>query len=137
MRTHSLPSLLDRLFVDFDEGRALAPAPRSFQPPLDLAEFPDRYEVVTDLPGAKQEEVTVEFTDGALQIRGELASEATPDDGRVLRRERPAGRFARTVAFRDEIDVEQIEATFRDGVLRVSVPKSERNQPRQIPVEIH
>jgi HSP20 family protein len=135
MRTQSLPTLFDRFFADLE-----APVRRpeaAFQPALDLVERPDRYELTLDLPGTPRESVDVEFDEGALAIRGERAAEATPEDGRVHWRERRAGRFERRVAFRDEVAVDAITATYRDGVLRVVVPKSERARPRQIPVAVH
>ncbi len=136
MRSQSLPSLLDRWFADFDETPS-APVARTFRPALDLIEYPDRYEVVADMPGVVQENVEVEFTDGALQIRGERPSEAAPEEGRVFRQERASGKFGRSVVFRDDVDVEKIEASFSDGVLRVRIPKSEKSKPRQIPVAVH
>ena len=134
MRIHTVPSLFDRFF---DEAFAPAPVARPFRPLLDLIEYPDRYEVVADLPGVGQEEVDVEFIEGVLYIRGERAADALPDEARALRRERASGKFARSIGFRDDIDVDGIDASFRDGVLRVNVPKSERSKPRQIPITVN
>jgi HSP20 family protein len=131
MRNHTVPSLFDRFF---DEAFAPAPVARPFRPALDLIEYPDRYEVVADLPGVDQEEVEVEFIDGVLHVRGERAGESLPDEARPHRRERAAGKFQRSIGFRDDVAVDAIDASFRDGVLRVKIPKSERNRPRQIPV---
>ena len=137
MRTHTLPSLLDRWLAGVEEGLPARTLVRTFQPSLDLVEHSERYEVVVDIPGVDQKDVTVEFAEGALQIRGERLAPEPPEEARVLRRERSAGRFGRSVVFRDEVDVARIEATFRDGVLRVSVPKSEKTRPRQSPVAVH
>jgi HSP20 family protein len=134
MRIHTAPSLFDRFF---DEAFAPAPVARPFRPALDLIEYPDRYEVVADLPGVDQKEVEVEFIEDVLHIRGERAADALPDEARAFRRERASGRFARSVGFRDDIDVDGIDASFRDGVLRVNIPKSERSRPRQIPVIVN
>ena len=68
MRIHTVPSLFDRFF---DEAFAPAPVARPFRPALDLIEYPDRYEVVADLPGIDQKEVEVEFIEGVLHVRGE------------------------------------------------------------------
>jgi HSP20 family protein len=134
MRIHTAPSLFDRFF---DEALSPAPVARPFRPALDLIEYPDRYEVVADLPGVDQKEVEVEFIEGALHLRGERTGDTLSDDARAFRRERSAGKFARSIGFRDDIDVDGIDASFRDGVLRVNVPKSERNKPRQIPVTVN
>ena len=134
MRIHTVPSLFDRFF---DEALSPAPVARPFRPALDLIEYPDRYEVVADLPGVDQKEVEVEFIEGVLHVRGERTGDALSDEARAFRRERAAGKFARSIGFRDDIDVDGIDASFRDGVLRVNVPKGERNRPRQIPVTVN
>jgi HSP20 family protein len=134
MRIHTVPSLFDRFLDDaFDS----APVARPFRPALDLIEYPDRYEVVADLPGVDQKAVEVEFIDGVLHVRGERAPGSLADDARAYRRERTAGKFARAIGFRDDIEVEGIDASFHEGVLRVNVPKGERNKPRQIPVAVN
>jgi HSP20 family protein len=134
MRIHSTPSLFDRFF---DEAFAHAPVARPFRPALDLIEYSDRYEVVADLPGVDQTAVEVEFIEGALHIRGERACDTHGEEARAYRRERAAGSFERSIGFRDDVEVDAIEASFRDGVLRVRVPKSEKNKPRQIPVTVN
>jgi HSP20 family protein len=134
MRVHTVPSLFDRFF---DEAFTPAPVARPFRPAFDVIEYPDRYEVVADLPGVDQKEVEVEFIEGVLHVRGERASENLPDGARTFRRERVSGKFARSIGFRDDIEVDGIDASFREGVLRVNVPKSEKNKPRQIPVAVN
>jgi HSP20 family protein len=137
MHTHTLPTLLDRWLAGVDEGFSPTTAVRAFRPALDLIEHPDRYQVILDIPGVDQKNVSVEFIEGSLQIRGERLVPEIPEGVRTLRQERSAGRFGRSVAFRDDVDVEGIEATFRNGVLSVSVPKSEKAKPRQITVAVH
>jgi len=134
MRIHTVPSLFDRFF---DEAFAPAPVARPFRPALDLIEYPDRYEVVADLPGVDQKAVEVEFIEGVLHLRGDRVADALPEEARGYRRERATGKFARAIGFRDDVEVDGIDASFRDGVLRVNVPKSERNKPRQIPVTVN
>jgi len=133
---HHVPSLFDRWFEGVGAPLGVTAAERAFRPTVDLVEYPDRYEVVADLPGVEEKSVQVEFTDGALQLRGERLEEAS-EEGRVFRQERATGKFGRSIAFGDDIDVEHIEASFRLGVLRVKVPKSARRQPRQIQVAVH
>ena len=134
MRIHTVPGLFERWFADLDElGAETA---RAFRPAVDVLEFAEHYEVVADLPGIEQKSIEVEFTEGAIQIRGERV-EALPDEARVYRKERPVGKFGRSIGFGNDVDSEGIEASFKDGVLRVRVPKSARNKPRQIPVSVH
>jgi HSP20 family protein len=134
MRFQTLPSLFDRFF---DETVLPAPVARGFRPALDLIEYPDRYEIVADLPGVEREEVEIEFIDGVLRVRGERTGDALPDEARVYRRERTSGKFSRSIGFRDDVEMDAIDASFRDGVLRVKLPKSEQKKPRQIPVRVN
>lgn len=135
MRTVAVPIRFDRWLSE--PGGVLRGVVHGelFTPAMDLHEHDDRYEVLVDLPGVEQSKVDVAFTDGTLRIRGERSLPEVAE-GRVLRAERRSGTFSRGVVFREEVDVEQIEATFKDGVLRVRVPKSERCRPRQIPVTV-
>jgi HSP20 family protein len=127
-------TLFDRIFADFDE--AFAPREQAVRPALDVVEFEDRIELQADLPGLSEKDIDVQFEDGALTLRGER-SLAAPEGGRVLRRERSASRFVRSFALGDEVDVDRIQATMRDGVLRITLPKSERARPRQIPIGVN
>ena len=127
-------TLFDRIFADFDQ--AFAPRTQAARPALDLVEFEDRIELQADLPGLSEKDIDVQFEDGALTIRGER-SLAAPEGGRVLRRERSVTHFARSFVLGDEVDVDGIQATMRDGVLRITLPKNERARPRQIPVSVN
>jgi HSP20 family protein len=134
MRVHTVPSLFDRFL---DEAFTPAPVARPFRPAFDLIEYPDRYEVVADLPGVDQKEVEVEFIEGVLHVRGERTAGTPSENARAYRRERTTGTFNRSIGFRDDVEVDEIDASFRDGVLRVNIPKSARNKPRQIPVAVN
>ncbi|MCP5066236.1 MAG: Hsp20/alpha crystallin family protein, partial [bacterium] len=123
-------------FSELDAALQDATPGEVFTPAIDMLEHADRYEILADLPGVEQSEVDVAFNDGSLTIQGER-SVPEVSEARVFRAERCSGRFARTVVFREEVDVENIEATFKDGVLCIRVPKVERRKPRQIPVAVH
>ena len=137
MRNQSIPDLFDRFFGELEAPLAAHTGVRTYQPKLDLVETADHYEVIADLPGVTREGVEVEFENGVLEIRGERAESSSGDDARWYRRERSRGEFARAIAFRDDVEVGDIEATVKDGVLRVRLPKTERRKPRQIPVTVH
>jgi HSP20 family protein len=130
----SVPTLLDRWLEDVDRG--LAPG-RPFRPALDVIERADGFEVQADVPGFGSAEVEVEFADGVLHLRGERRPETAAEGSRTHLRERGFGRFQRSVALGDDVAVDEIEASVRDGVLRVRVPKSPRSRPRQIPISSH
>lgn len=137
MRVHSVPTLFDRLFAEPELGVRAASHGRGFQPAVDVIEHPDHYELVADLPGVAGSDVEIEFSEGVLQVRGERTLPPADESSRVFHQERRAGHFGRTFRFGEDVDVDRIEATFKDGVLRVSIPKSEKTRPRQIPLTVN
>lgn len=129
-------SLFDRLWSDVEAFRPETRTASSFRAALDAHEFEDRYLLSIDLPGMKSEDVEVEYAEGVLSIRGERKIE-TVEGAKELRRGRSAGSFHHRVAVGREVDVEHIAAEFRDGVLYVTIPKSENARPREIPVTVN
>lgn len=105
-----------------------------FVPHTDVAETAEGFEVVVELPGMKPEEVSVEFKEGRLWIGGEKREEKEVKGKTFHRTERRYGEFRRVVPLPVPVEENRIEATFRDGVLRVVVPKSAKAMPKQIKV---
>ncbi len=135
MRIQTVPTLFDRwLAGSLPLAEATGPVQR---PQFDLVEHADRFEIAADLPGFRAEDVEVEYADQALRVSGERAADALAEGARAHLRERGPLRFRRFFALGDAVEVGAIEARFADGVLRISVPKSERARPREIPVTAH
>lgn len=91
-------------------------------PKIDVFERDGRLITKVDLPGLKKEDVKVEVTDGYLAISGERRSETEEKKDNVYRRERSSGSFYRAVPLPDGAKLDDVKATFADGVLEVSVP---------------
>ncbi len=94
----------------------------------DVREKSDSYELTMDLPGFKKDEVTVQLKDGYLTIsaaKGLDKDEQEKDSGRYIRRERYAGACQRSFYVGEEVDEEDIKASFKHGILKLSVPKKE------------
>jgi HSP20 family protein len=128
----SLRDVMDRLFeqsvLPQDNGNATPFA-------VDLKEQPDKYELQAELPGIRPEDVQIEVTAGTISISGEFKQEDEKQDGEYIRREIRQGRFHRMFSLPVEIDPTKVDASFRDGVLRVTLPKGEAMRPRQIRVQ--
>jgi HSP20 family protein len=108
---------------------------RSLFAPVNFAETETGYEVTVDLPGLKPEEVSVEFKDGHLWITGERKDE-TEDKGKTYHRiERRYGKFRRVIALGTEIESDKVDASYKEGVLTINVPKAEAVQPKRIEVK--
>jgi HSP20 family protein len=125
----------------FDTFRGNGPAsdasrPAQWRPSVDIVENEDAYIINADLPGITREDLGVAVTDGRLTLRGERRHDSEESDGSVHRIERVYGAFTRSFDLPDAVKEDQIEATYLDGVLSVTVPKAEEVKPRQIEVKI-
>ena len=91
----------------------------------DVREKDDNYEVEIDLPGFKKEEITVELNDGYLTINAAKGLDKDENDkkGKLIRQERYAGSMTRSFYIGENVQKEDIEANYRHGVLKLSIPK--------------
>ncbi len=124
---------MDSLFEDFFGGRPhfhrpfLRRARAGFGaiPPVDLTETDKAYEIISQLPGEMDEKnVEVRFADGVLTIKGEKREEREEKKKGYYMRERSFGSFERTFQVPEGIDTDKIKASFRKGVLAVTLPKT-------------
>ena len=123
-----LTPTLDRL-TDFLE----APL-RGWLPSLDVHEDKDSFTVRVDLPGFNRENIDVSLEDGTLTISGERKAE-TPVEGTDAHvTERYTGKFSRSITLSAAVSPENVKAAYKDGVLTVTLAKSEAAKPKQIKV---
>ncbi len=127
--------LMDRLFDEIAEERR--PFSTLLAPVIDLDENDSHYTLSAELPGVDRDDVTIELADGTLTIRGEKKSEREEKTERSRYAERSYGAFSRSLPLpRDaESDPARIEASFKDGVLTVKVPRSEEAKPTVIAIQ--
>lgn len=104
----------------------------TYVPRVDVMERPDRFEILAEMPGAR--DVDVSFEDGIVVLRGTVAPRV-PEGGRLLRREYGVGDFHRAFRVGEAVDAEQIRARYHEGVLEVCLPKRAALQPRKIAVQ--
>ena len=105
-------------------------------PAVDVLEDKDKLTVKAELPGFKREELDVSVEDNNLILSGERKSDEECKDGEFFRSERFYGRFHRVISLPSSVDMAQIQAKYRDGVLTVTLPKSEHARAKQIEVGI-
>jgi len=103
-------------------------------PPLDISETPEEYAVTVEVPGVDPGDIDISFEENTLTLRGEKRHEREVQEESYYRAERSFGRFERSLRVPSNIQVEKITASYRDGVLRVSLPKKEEAKPRRISV---
>ena len=111
--------------------------PASFAPQIDVFERDNRLVTKVDLPGLKKEDLKVEVTDGYLSIAGERKQETEETKDSVYRCERSYGSFYRAVPLPEGATLDDVKATFADGVLEVSVPLAAKAEmkPRAVKIE--
>lgn len=111
---------------------------RTISPAIDVVEDKDGFTVLCDLPGVKMEDLDISVAQDVLTIKGEKSDETaqTEKDGKkVYKKETWAGSFQRTLALPSSVDGSKVEASFKNGVLTVTLPKREEVKPKQISIK--
>jgi HSP20 family protein len=133
----NLHSVFNDLFDGtFDRSPAL-PAKSKWHPAVDVLESKDAYLIRAELPGMKREDIKVEVKDGALVLSGESKSEKPTEGVQYRHVERVAAKFWRSFSLPETVKQDGIEASYKDGILEVRVPKAEEAKPRQIEIAVH
>lgn len=130
---------LDRLQRDVMQALDLSPSIRGVGrggfPALNIGGTPQSVEIYAFAPGLDPEKIEVHIDRGVLTLEGERAAGLPEDDKSTVHvNERFAGRFRRVVSLPDDLDADRVSATYRDGVLALSIPRRESSLPRRIQV---
>jgi HSP20 family protein len=125
------PMLAHALGLHTQQANARASA---WVPALDISERKDAYLVTVELPGLKPEDLDITMEDGLLTIQGERQFTSESSEQQFHRIERRYGAFRRSITLPAQVQAEQIEASFDNGVLQIMVPKAEEATPKRIQV---
>jgi HSP20 family protein len=107
---------------------------RGWMPAVDVFEKADKFVVKAELPGMKEDDIDVSVVGETLSIRGEKKTETEVKEEDYYRCERSYGNFYRSIPLPPNVDANKIEASFDDGVLEVTLPKSAKIKPKKIAV---
>ncbi|WP_062378969.1 Hsp20/alpha crystallin family protein [Demequina pelophila] len=121
--------MVQQFFGDADASLAGA-----FSPALDVEETEDGFTMHVELPGVKPEEVDVSLEENVLTVSGKRDFYDEKNTDGFRRVERRFGRFHRAVRLPDRVDPDKVAASYKDGLLTVTVPKAESAKPRRIQV---
>jgi HSP20 family protein len=142
-RPRSLSRALDwpfrRLFEDFVQG--LEPglpelwSEGRFVPAVDVSEDADGVTLTAEIPGMSREDIEVTVDNGVLTLAGEKRTEETREETGYHRTERRYGRFERRIRMPQYVDVDSIDATYKDGVLTLRMPRAEAAKARSVQIK--
>lgn len=133
---------VDRMFDDVGLGRWRAGWPESsgrstsyaWAPEVDIVQKNNELRIKVDLPGLKKDEATVEITDDAVTIQGERRRESEEEREGFYRSERSYGSFFRVIPLPEGAITEEAKATFRDGVLEITMPAPPKSKGRRLEI---
>ena len=107
-----------------------------WKPLVDVVDSKDGILLKVEIPGVKQEDISISVEDNTLTVKGERKQESQVDEEGCSRFERSYGAFQRSVLLPPTVDADRVKATYKDGVLEIQLPKKEEAKPKTIKVEI-
>lgn len=129
-----LQSRLDDLFGEIEGQKELLPAElRDF--PVDVLDEPDKVKVVAELPGFKKEDVETAIEDSYLVIKAKKEEEKEEKEKDYFKKERRYGEFRRRIQIPTDVNMDQVSATYKNGVLEVTLPKAEPAKKKRINIQ--
>ena len=129
-------SMVESQFPDIVKSVGVKPYQGSAYPKVNVYEYDDKVGIVAEIPGLDKKQLEVSVEDGVLTIAGDKHSTFESDGAKVLRRELKASSFKRNFELGENLDGENIKATFKNGILNIDVPKVVPEQPKRTFVKI-
>jgi len=126
---------MDRVWDSFLEGRPMRRA-GEWLPSIDVSETKSDLVIKAELPGMDSKDIDISLSNGFLTIKGEKNQEKEEKDENYHLIERSYGSFTRSVQLPREVQSDKITASFKNGVLRVTLPKSEEAKKKEIKVKV-
>ncbi len=132
-RDKHFPNTFDSLFNGFmhDMDKEV----RSFRPHVDILESDQAFTLEVTLPGMKKEDIKIDLEKNVLTISGERHERKEDKSGKVIRVESNYGQFTRSFNLPDEVNADKASAQFEDGILHITLPKTEAKKSRSISIK--
>ena len=130
---------MNRLFDDFFSGfpeRRRELLESEWAPRVDIAETDDNVVVTAELPGVNQDNVDITVVNDVLTLKGEKKDEKEIKKENYHRIERSYGNFQRSVSLPTGVQADKAKATYKDGILTVTIPKAEESKPKSIKINV-
>jgi len=107
---------------------------RDWAPVVDIYDHDEKIVVKAELPGVDKKDIHVDVKDGVMTLRGERSFENEVKEGNYHRKERAFGKFHRSFTLPEGLDPDKVEADYKDGVLKIEIPKPEEKKPKKITI---
>jgi HSP20 family protein len=133
----NLRSVFSGLFDENFGRSSTQPSVSMWHPAVDVLESKDSYLIRAELSGMQKEDIKIEVKDGTLVLSGERKSEKPAEGVEYRHVERVAAKFWRSFSLPENAKPDAIDATYKDGIIEIRVPKTEEAKPRQIEISVH
>ncbi len=132
----SLRESMDKLFEEFTTQRPRTAAPAVWPPAVEVFETPHDVVVRAELPGIDPKNVDIQVTEDRLTIKGEAKAEQEDKGRNYYMRELRYGSFVRSLALPGGVQGDEAKASYKNGILEIKIPKSERVKPKSVKVDV-
>ena len=130
---HEMNRMVNEFFGD-GNGEAASAGLSSWTPAVDIHETEDGFVVKAELPGVSKDDVSIDVHQNTLTLRGQRKHEAEVKQDKYYRVERAYGSFQRSFVLPTVVDQDKVQATYKNGVLELHLPKSEAAKPKRIAI---
>lgn len=125
---------MNRVFDNYTSGRtSVAPS----YPAVNVWADEESTLITAELPGLTSDDIEIDVLDNTLTLTGERKAEELPEGARYHRQERGYGNFSRSIRLPYSVDVDKVDAIFKNGVLQISLPRAEKDRPKKIEVKVN
>jgi len=129
---------MNRLFNDFfSQGERSKGMPSIWSPLVDIAETDNDITVTVEAPGMQKDDINITIQDNVLTLKGEKKQENVEKKKQYHRIERTYGQFERSFSLPTTIQTDKVKAGFRNGVLTITLPKSEEAKPKEVTISVN
>ncbi len=130
---HQMNHLFDDVFRPVVRGDSRL-SMRNWNPTVDIYDNDEYIFITAELPGIDKKDIVIDVKDGVLTLKGERSFDNEVKEKKYYRRERTFGKFERVFRLPADVDPEKISADYKDGILKIDIPKPEEQKPKQITV---
>lgn len=134
LSTRRFGSMFSDLFTDFFENALSANPTDNTWPRVDVEETGENYLIKAEIPGISKENINIEINNNMLSISGEKKEEKEVNEKNIYRKETFSGSFCRSFSLPENVNTDNIDAKFENGMLTLSIPKEENRKTRKIEI---